>query len=287
MEKAAIIPASGIGDALMMMIAAEACVRKGFKVTVFHDKILSLRHWFPSVEIRPFSLKALQADVIYHQNDNTNRSYNLREKRWPHLITIFPTLEPQKHNPIMPQDIIFDPKQSLCDNLASTVSTNKETGMVPPPNLIYKKYRNRLIFHPASGAAERNWPKKKYETLAKRLIKKGFEPCMCVAPHERFLFPESPLFPTYSDLAAFVYESGGLVGNDSSLGHLASLFKLPTLTISRSHKEIALWRPGFFPGEVITPPRFIPNLKGFRIREKYWKKFIQVNSVEKLINTNS
>jgi predicted DNA-binding transcriptional regulator len=40
-----------------------------------------------------------------------------------------------------------------------------------------------------------------------------------------------------------------------------------------------LWRPGWHPGAVVTPPSWLPNWKGFRIREQKWKLFISVNSV--------
>ena len=92
---------------------------------------------------------------------------------------------------------------------------------------------------------------------------------------------EAPLFANLSELAVFVCESGYMVGNDSGIGHLASNFGLPTLTICRSYQNALFWRPAWTIGEVITPSPWIPNLKGLRWRDRHWKKWISVNKALK------
>jgi ADP-heptose:LPS heptosyltransferase len=77
-------------------------------------------------------------------------------------------------------------------------------------------------------------------------------------------------------LAAFLYESGYLIGNDSGLGHLASALGIPTLTFCRRKTWANMWAPSFHKGEVVTPGSWIPNIRGFRLRDRHWKKFITV-----------
>ena len=72
-----------------------------------------------------------------------------------------------------------------------------------------------------------------------------------------------------------------MIGNDSGVGHLASCLGIPTLTICRSQMAANFWRPGWSKGAVITPPAWVPNLKGLRLRDQHWQKFISVKKVYK------
>jgi hypothetical protein len=90
---------------------------------------------------------------------------------------------------------------------------------------------------------------------------------------------DAPVFSGLSELAAFVCESGYMIGNDSGIGHLASCLGLPTVTICRNEQSVRFWRPAWAPGRIITPSKWIPNVKGLRLRDKHWKKWISVNKV--------
>lgn len=96
--------------------------------------------------------------------------------------------------------------------------------------------------------------------------------------NNRFLLPE---FPTVSELAAYLYESHFLIGNESGTGHLASNLGIPTLIVAGCPKQMILWRPGFLLGQVITPPSYIPNFKFLRLREKKWQTFISPRRILK------
>ena len=85
-----------------------------------------------------------------------------------------------------------------------------------------------------------------------------------------------PTFATLDLLARFIYESGYLIGNDSGLGHLASALGVPVLTFCRRKTWANMWAPSFQQGVVLTPSSLIPNISGFRLRDRYWKKFISV-----------
>ena len=83
-------------------------------------------------------------------------------------------------------------------------------------------------------------------------------------------------FPSLDFLARYVYESGYLIGNDSGLGHLASALGIPTLIFCRRKTWANMWAPSFHRGVVVTPSSWIPNIRGFRLRDRHWKKFISV-----------
>jgi ADP-heptose:LPS heptosyltransferase len=74
-----------------------------------------------------------------------------------------------------------------------------------------------------------------------------------------------------------------MIGNDSGIGHLASNLKIPTLTIFASRRKKTLWRCDFFQNDIIYPLPLI-NIKGFRIRDKYWYKTIFVFNILKKFN---
>jgi heptosyltransferase III len=88
-----------------------------------------------------------------------------------------------------------------------------------------------------------------------------------------------PLFSGQSEMTAFICESGYMIGNDSGIGHLASCLGLPTVTICRSEQNGRFWRPSWAPGKLITPYKWIPNLKGLRWRDQHWKTWISVRRV--------
>jgi ADP-heptose:LPS heptosyltransferase len=90
-----------------------------------------------------------------------------------------------------------------------------------------------------------------------------------------------PFFPSLNLLAHFIYESGYLIGNDSGLGHLASALGIPTLTLCRRKAWANMWAPSFSKGVVVTPQSWIPNIRGLRLRDRYWKKFISVSMAER------
>jgi ADP-heptose:LPS heptosyltransferase len=72
-----------------------------------------------------------------------------------------------------------------------------------------------------------------------------------------------------------------LIGNESGLSHLASSLNVPTLVIAGLKKRILQWQPGWGAGRIIYPPSWVPNMKGLRLRDHYWQKFITPYKVER------
>ncbi|NGX51504.1 MAG: hypothetical protein K1060chlam2_01371, partial [Chlamydiae bacterium] len=99
MKRAAILSASGIGDGLLMMIAAHHLKECGYLVTLFHDAKEELSPLFegvnfalhPPIETLERTLKDF--DRILVENDNSARAWHLFgvRKTLPQLSFFFPT----------------------------------------------------------------------------------------------------------------------------------------------------------------------------------------------------
>ena len=297
--KVAVVCSNGIGDALMMMIASYRLQQEGYEVTTFQETIGQLNQWFPNQHFArrsTITTKSLDSfDFILLQNDNTPFSFNLIDRYRAKIHVFYSSYEQKKHHPLTAKDYLFANSKTMVTNIAEGVATLlgqvipiEENGITIPQGLSHRKYKNRIIIHPMSTDPKRRWKAKKFVQVAKKLKKEGFEPVFALSYPERkeWLpliendFPV-PQFPTISDLAAYLYESNILIGNESGTGHLASNLGIPTLIIARCKKQIGLWRPGFLTGEVITPSSYIPNVKCMRIREKKWKTLISSQSVLK------
>lgn len=178
---------------------------------------------------------------------------------------------------------MIDRVERFCKEILSLPKTTRENGIIPLRNLHYKHYPKRIVIHPTSSNPVKNWPAKKFIALARRLRTSGFEPVFVVSPAEKadwrllvkdeFLLPE---FPTLSELAKFVYESGYMIGTDSGIGHIASNLNIPTLTICRTGNKQFRWRPGWARGIVIKTKHKL-TFAG----KSHWHWLISVNRVFK------
>ena len=169
--------------------------------------------------------------------------------------------------------------QQLADSLANTLrldGKSYENGLrVPQSNPLSKS--TRVVIHPTSRNASKNWLPSRYLELAGRLKQDGWQPVYTVAPDERDRWLEFtngivdvPLFESVKDLADFYSESTAFIGNDSGNAHLASCLGLPNLVIYRRWQRYPRWRPGWTK-PVIIYPRVIKN--------RHWQHKISVDRV--------
>ena len=304
--KAAVVCAKGIGDGLMMLIAAHQLHKHGYKVTTFQNHLHVLYPFFPYCQfdsLLPDSnlVPALKSfDLIILQNDNSKSSFQIidlyRRKELQGLCVFYPSYSPLKHNTLTPRDRIFNPTLPMTANIAKSIAFilntktfSRDNGIVIPQNLSKSKYKKRILIHPTSSCLTRTWSKSKFLAVAKGLKQAGFDPVFCVSPSERAAWVNLtkkkflvPYFPTLKELVPFVYESSFLIGNESGTGHLASNLGLPTLIIAKCPKQMLLWRPGWHPGRVLTPSPIIPNIKGMRLKGIFWKAWVSPKKVLKI-----
>lgn len=305
LDHVAVIPSIGIGDGLIMMVASHRLLCQNYIVTTFSQPMIQLKNWFDHHHFtkRP-PLEDVEKifsnfDLIVLQNDNSSFSKKLislyNEGKLKALSVFYPSYEEQKHSPLTPLDRVFNEKHSMVDNTARAISSilglnhiSKNNGLTTPESLSHRRYKNRVLIHPTSRDEKRNWPPEKFLRVAHELRKDGFYPVFALGPEERspweILLKDEfpmPIFSNLSDLAAYAFESGYLIGNDSGIGHLCSNLQIPTLILSNRKNYMLLWGPGWYRGEILTPPSWVPNFKGTRLRENKWKSFISPSKVLK------
>ena len=253
MKRAAVLCASGIGDGLLMMIAAHHLKKSGYTVTIFHHASEALSLLFDHAHLLPYPpLEQLHStlksfDRILVQNDHSEKAYHLfkHRKSIPQLSFFFPSPSPH----FQEGDYLFDPHIPVATNLAKGcekllgTSPLKDNALTIPVGKTYRKYPKRIVIHPTSNDPKRNWSPPQFFKLSQLLENEGYTLSFCVAPYEHKNWEHLknvPKFQSLQEVAAYIYESGYLIGNDSGLGHLASNLNIPTLTISGNLKRVRL-----------------------------------------------
>lgn len=292
----AIVPCLGLGDALISCILAHHLKEAGHTVTVFHPILTSMASLFPGIEIAPrpeyptFFESHQRAIVFYEKLDWMQRVLENGLNHHRQSLTVLnPIATPNRDYPFWDEGA-FDGTLPFVDNLMTYLAEKEGVadpkrcnGITLPSDLQKRKHIERVILHPTSSRAGKNWTKEKYLELASRLEARGLQPAFILTKEEAKHWPEitPPQFESLVELTHFIAESGYMIGNDSGIGHLASCVGVPTLTICRSKMTADFWRPAFGPGKVVVPPKWIPNLKGMRWRDQKWQHFVPVSQVEK------
>jgi heptosyltransferase III len=283
-SRVALVLSPAIGDSLLMMTIARNLRHNGVEVTVFGDQIRSLREWFPGVDTRE-DLGAVGGP----------RSPGIPVPRdlAPRLSGFDVVLQMHRNRPFIglehchPRVIFLDhlcrvrSTQSMADRLSrfcleelGLASAHKSNGITAPAGLQYRKHPLRVAIHPTASTADKCWLASRFIRLALQLRELGFSPEFVVAPQERadWLHIERlglalPDLGSLDNVAAWVYESGWFIGNDSGIGHLASSLHIPTLSLFMRRGIARTWRPDWGAGQVL--------------KERYWKYMLSVGQVSR------
>lgn len=151
-----------------------------------------------------------------------------------------------------------------------------------PSHLEHRRYRQRIVVSPDSAWPEKkDWSPHRFFRLCRLLKREGYDPVIVVSPANHAYWTDfvhgeldTPFFSNIDELAAYIYESGALIANDSGNGHLASFLGVPVVTIYRKRNPYFHWRPDWGKGTVVTPKITIP-WRGRTI----WRPFINPMSV--------
>lgn len=286
----AIIPCIGLGDGLISCVLAHNLALAGHNVKIFHSLLPQLSSFFPTLSFaeRPREIdefKNYEKLIFFYEKLPWMQKAieTFPEKR----IILNPIATSNRDYPYW-EEGGFDGTRPFVENLVAYAEkkwgieeATKENGIIIPDHLQWRKHEERVIIHPTSSRPGKNWTKEKYLQLAKKLEKQGFISVFILTPEEKKDWPEvnTPTFHNLSELAEYIAESGYMIGNDSGIGHLASCLGIPTLTICRSSMGANFWRPSWAFGKVVIPPAWIPNIKGFRWRDKKWQYFVSVETV--------
>jgi ADP-heptose:LPS heptosyltransferase len=297
--KAAVFSCKGLGDGLISLALANNLYINDYQVDLFHDDLGEMQSFFEHLIIKKYP-EIYHIDQILLSYDRVFISYDASNKFIMELIKkgkenfsdrVF-VLNPCPSKKIGQQpfykDALFEADLCMVDNInffckkiLKLKKVSKKIDLNFPKGKEFKKNKNRVIIHPSSAKKSKNWTLEKYIKLAKLLKNKNFEVIFIVRNDEKKEFIKVQLeggnlktFNNLKDLTLFIYESSYMIGNDSGLGHLSSLIGLPTISIFRNCRSAKLWRPGWNKNKIIYPNRLIPNLSIYRLRDKYWKKFI-------------
>lgn len=307
MKKAAVFCHSGLGDAVIGLVLSNNLHLNGWQVDTFHNGFQALQSWVPHLPIVSYPL-VKEIELIFEKYDLLIVLHDDSSEFILKMIEYGKRTDPQKIKVIYPyptsgirlrdyyQDSLLDPTKSIiegfrifCEEILHLPKTTKENGIIAPLHLKYRKYPKRICLHIASSRPGKNWPVEKFVKLALHLQDMDFQPVIIPGgPKEwkQYEWLEEqgftlPYFQNLEEAASYLYESGYLIGNDSGLGHLASSMGIPTITISRRKSIARFWRPNWAMGKIVTPHFLIPNISGWRLRDRKWQSFISVNKVQK------
>lgn len=304
-SKAIVIPSKGLGDALIMMISAFYCFNQGLKVTVYHDILVQLKALFPYATICPRAELNLSAEKqenpwILLQYGNTPGDFSLSQKlRKLGIKTsiIYGEFNHVKHPPFTPCDYLLPSNQTMAESVNKAMMDLLQVDNLHCNNgialKVAKKQTHHVCIHPTSTDPNRNYPPEKFTSIAKLLLSQGIKVTFCMHPSERddwlTSIPQGaqlPILPSLLDTAFLLAGSSLLIGNDSGLAHLASNLGLCSIVFSKDWRHIRRWKPGFTPSKALTPARWIPNIKPWRLRQTYWHTFIPPKKVAKIALTS-
>lgn len=299
--RAGVFSHNGLGDGVNILLLSNNLHLNGWKVETYQNMMGSMQNWFPHLEIKPYPsleelpkiLSSLDWFFVVHNDTDEFVKKLIQEgkRRCPDRLKVLYLFSSKNivHEPYY-TDCETDPSRSITDNLRlfcerilHLPKITRNNGFIPPAGLTSRKFPKRVVIHPTSARETKNWPKEKFLALATHLKSEGYEPVLIPGTREGWegLGWEISLFGTLDALARFLYESGFLIGNDSGLGHLASALGVPTLTLCRRKTWANMWAPSFHKGVVLTPSPWIPNIRGFRLRDRHWKKFISVSMAKR------
>lgn len=308
---AAVFLHNGLGDGVNCLVLSNNLQLNGWKVDTYQNVIGGMRSWIPHLTVKPYPplsevSKILSSYEWFFVAHNDTDEFVLKlvaegKRRFPDRLKVI-YLYPSKYivnepyyadcltNPALP---IAENMKLFCQRILHLDKITYSNGFIPPIELIHRKFIKRVVIHPTSARETRNWPREKFVKLALHLAKEGYEIHFIPGGEkERLCWIEVldlgfklPVFANLDLLARFIFESGYLIGNDSGLGHLASSLGIPVLTFCRRKTWANMWAPSFQKGIVLTPSSLIPNISGFRLRDRYWKKFISVGMARRGFET--
>jgi heptosyltransferase-3 len=291
--KAAVFSHNGLGDGVNLLVLSNNLHLNGYQVDTFHNTLGSMQNWFPHLPVLPYpaEVSGILATydyffVVWNDADEfVKRLIVEGKRRFPERVKVF-YFYPSSNiiNEPYYEDCRVDPTLSVaknlrnfCEQIFHLPKITKSNGFISPQGLHFRKHAERVVIHPTCARPSKSWDKKKFVKLALHLKNCGFQSVFVPGSKEVALWEGAVDFPTLDALASYIYESSYLIGNDSGLAHLASALGIPTMTVCRRKTQANLWAPSFTKGIVLTPSSLIPNIRGLRLRDRHWQKFITVN----------
>jgi hypothetical protein len=277
----ALILSPAVGDSLLMMTIARNLCLERIAVTVFGRHASALHGWFPGVDIRANLGEAGLADnlarfdlVIQMHSD---RPFDGLHRLHPRVVLLDRVCRARSPDSMAVRLARF------CRDELNLTNAHKSNGITAPAGLVHRRHPLRVAIHPTASTIDKCWLASRYVRLAVTLRDRGFDPQFVVAPEERDdwthverLGLTSVSLGSLDNVAAWLFESGWFIGNDSGIGHLASSLQIPTLSLFMRRGLAHTWRPGWGAGQVLIGSTYLPT---GRLKERYWKYMLSVGKV--------
>lgn len=282
-KTAAFVMSPALGDTLNLLIVAHNLVRAGWRVDVFGDHAYTLAAWFPHFSIAPALTPGEAREVLarYPYVIQMHRDRPLAQLRDWHAGFIDLHEAEYAQNPYCMAKRFADFAAARFD-LYDVETSN---GMEAPAGLRFRKHVSRVAVHPEASTPDKRWLPQRFLELFQRLHAAGMQVEFVLEARERSRWehlagelPPLRSFASSAQLAAWLYESGWFIGNDSGVGHLASALGIPTLTVFRRRRVAQRWRPGFTAGDIVLPSWWVPTAG---LKERWWRESISVGRVLK------
>ncbi len=284
-ERIAFLMSEKLGDSLMLMSLAQNLSRAGYPITVYSKHMTALSAWVPQYDLQspPHADRQVleqHFDRIFQMHEEQPLDY--REARPKIRFDCFNEWY-HRQRPV-PMQFLDELRLFAFEHYGINTWDNS-SALVPPGQYMHRSQKRRIVIHPTAGEAKKYWTQSKFIKLAARLCDKGYQISFVVESKEaqawQALVAQQPfdlqVFDKLSDLAAFIYQSGYLIGNDSGVGHLASALGVPTVTISERPKNMRRWRPHWAPGVVVSH-WWLPLR---RWRREHWRFAVTIGNVER------
>jgi heptosyltransferase III len=283
--RACVCSQNGIGDGLISLVLSENLRLAGWDVVTMHKCLGEFQRWIPNHSLEKYpdrvDFSAFDRFFVFYTNDNP---FSLEAMGHVKTQVIYPYKGMETQG-----DLKLKWGQPFVKSLAAACSEMGLSGVadngVAVVDGVQKKERQVLI-HAVSSTDRKDWPIERFVEVARGLQARGYAPVFVLgdrAIRKKYTWLEDeftlPDFASLDEITQAVAESSFFVGVCSGFGHLASAMGVPTVTIARQGSQVAFWRPGWAPGEVVTPGHWVPNLSGFRLRDRYWKRLVTVRGV--------
>lgn len=294
MESFALIPSKGLGD-LIVTIGIAYNLSKTYKVTIFHPLISQLASLFPFVQAmdRPcnthdFDPSKFDFCLLIYEDSPFFDTFHpfLKQAFGNRLFTLNPVVT-KKADYRFCDEYFFDSSKSFSSNL--NIFANKtlkldcedKKGGFKHTSL---KDPRLVVMHVTASKLSKSWPSSRFKRLKKSLEKKGYTVIFATLPHEQYAIGQGLYsgLKNLKELAETLEKASLLIANESGVAHLASYLHTPSIVLCRNQRIQKFWGADY---EGICHPLFpstlIPNLKGMRFRDKYWKYCIFTHRVKK------
>jgi heptosyltransferase III len=279
--RVAVITSNALGDTLLLMVIVRNLLDHGFDVSVFGRAAWALRGWFPDVDIREIPDEARLCaelapfEIVLQMHDHQP------VRNLPQFHENVRILDP------LTADIWNRPMVTrftdFCRAEFGIGEVDNGNGLVPRVGLQHRKYTRRVVIHPEASTSDKRWLPHRFLRLARHLERWGYEVAFVMAPGELARWDTLLLsrfavhtFSNLDGLAAWLYESGWFIGNDSGVGHLAANLGIPTLSLFRRRAVAQRWRPAWGNAQVVLPWQWLP---GASLKERFWRETLTCSRV--------